>query len=905
MTWFRALLVKLGWRGVLEKLRHEIDEELRFHLDMKFDSNLKAGMDETEARVDARRRLGNVEAIHDSGARILAGAPAHSFGGGPLFAFYDDLKTALRHVRHSPGYAISTIAVLSLGIAASTTVFTYLRSYQQPFPGADSESLVRVFNRTDADAYGELSYPDFMDLTRENVSAFAGLAADQSGYAASVRFEDRGTGVLFGQAVTGSYFTLLDIEMSLGRPILPEDDRPDAPPTVLLSFSYWQTEFNADPSIVGRTLHLNNNPYTIIGVVGPEFRGSSAATRPDVWLPFEEYKRVYWARSNRESNREISVMRVYGRLTPGTDVRLADTELEAFGAGLDASAPLEVSERDYFVAPATWIHPRAREAEATTNRVMLAAAVGLLLLACANVANLLLSVAARRAQELALRAAQGASPWRLVRQALTENLLLASISGAVALLVAEPAAARLGSYFDRPSVWGSAVPREVSIDLHVFLFALAVTILTGVAVGILPAVRVASRNLMSLLWSGAGKTRLRGGRGGRALLGARDVLVALQVSMTVVLLVIGGLVLRSLDAVQGVDAGFDTDNLVSSYISVSSMGLPIEDRKRFYRELVARFNEESWVAEATVAAQAPLSGHPTEDFRFDGFEDDVSLTVGRVVPGFFETVEMEVTAGRTFAITDDEDAPGVVVVNETAASLYFQNQNPVGRQVWSLDDEGNLDNSYEVVGVVSDARVTTLLGDPEPVLYYSYPQHYYTPGNAFLVSTTIDPAAAVPLLRQELRNVSPRLAIVNALPYSRVVSGFTYPQRMNAELYSVLAVVGLILSTVGLFGVLSLAVGERTREIGVRLALGSPHRRVVLFVASRASVAVLIGGIVGMAASFVAAPLIRSLLFGVEPSDPISLAFAPLLLLFAASLATWIPTRRALSVDPVRSLREE
>ena len=905
MSWLRAVLIRLGWRGGLDRLKREIDDELDFHIEMKVASNLRAGMNEDEALADAKRRLGDVGDLNHQGARILAGAQTSARSVGVFFATFQDIRTAIRHIRRSPGYAISSVGVLALGLAASTTVFTYLRSYQQPFPGADSNGLIQIFNRSEADAYGELSYPDYQDLTRINVSGLSEVAADQSGFAASVRFETGGTEVLFGQAVTGSYFSLMSIEMGLGRPILPDDDHPDAEPTVVLSYSYWQRLFNSDPDVIGTTLYLNNNPYTMIGVASPAFRGSSAATRPDVWLPFEEYKRVYWARDQRESSRDIAVMRVYTRLNAAERLEQTEAELTALAAGLDASAPLESGTRSFFAAPATWIHPRQRLAEARVNKVMLAAAAGLLLLACANVANLLLAVAARRRQEMALRASQGATPWRLMRQVLAENILLSSAAGALAFTLAGPAAARLGSYFDRPSVWGSAVPREVSVDRNVFLFAFAVSVVTGIVVALLPAVRTARRDLVSYLWAGAGSSRLRSGSGRHSFLGARDVLVALQVAMSVILLVIGGLVFRSLDAVRQVEAGFDTDNLISSHISVSSMGLPIEGRELFYRELVARLNDEPWVRAATVAKQNPLAGHPREDYRVDGQDEDLTLTVARVVPGFYQTVGMQVLEGRAFDVTDDTEAPGVAMVNETFARLYFQGESPTGRNVWSVDDDGEVTQGFEIVGVVSDAKVTDLLGEQEAILYLSYPQHYYTPGNALLISTAVDPASAMPLLRQELRDVHPRLAIVNILPYSQVVSGFTYTQRMNAELFMVLAFTGLVLATVGIFGVLSLAVGERTREIGVRLALGAPNRDIVSSVAGRAAMAVGVGTVIGLVVSFSASSLVRGLLFGIEPSDPIALAVAPLLMFSAVVLATWIPTRRALSVDAVVSLREE
>jgi predicted permease len=377
------------------------------------------------------------------------------------------------------------------------------------------------------------------------------------------------------------------------------------------------------------------------------------------------------------------------------------------------------------------------------------------------------------------------------------------------------------------------------------------------------------------------------------------------VAISVVLLVSCGLVLRTLNSVQGIDPGFDTEGLLASYMSTSSTGLPAEERELFYRELAEHMEELPWVTAATVAAQAPLAGHPTEEFRPEGQDHRVAVTVAQVVPGFFEKVGIPLRQGRSFEPFDDVDAPLVVVLNETAARLYFEGENPVGRRVSQDRGEGEPPASFEVVGVVGDARVTNLLGDPEPVVYLSYPQHYYTPGNALLLSVSVNPRAAANLLQQELRAVDPMLALVNALPYSEVVAGFTYPQRMNVELFTLLAMSGLILAAVGIFAVLSLAVGERTREIGIRLTIGAPKLDIVRAVAGRAALAVGLGTAAGLVLSVAASSLVQGLLMGVEAVDPPSMAVGTLVLLAAAALATWLPTLRALRVDAATSLRVE
>ncbi|MCK5651879.1 MAG: ABC transporter permease, partial [Gemmatimonadetes bacterium] len=368
---------------------------------------------------------------------------------------------------------------------------------------------------------------------------------------------------------------------------------------------------------------------------------------------------------------------------------------------------------------------------------------------------------------------------------------------------------------------------------------------------------------------------------------------------------LSGLVLRTLDSVRRIEPGFDVDHTVASFMSTSSSGVTVEERQGFYRELALRFEGLSWVRAATVAAQAPLSPHRQRELRIDGQADPVSVTTAQVVPGFFETVGIELGAGRFFALSDTSGTPDVVVINRTMELRYFGGRSALGRQVWQPGQEGEPDRGFEVVGVVEDAKVRDFLADHEPVVYFSYPQHYYTPGNALILSTTIDPRAAVPLLERELRAVDPTLVLVNALPYTEVVRGFQFIQRRNAEIFTAVALLGLALAATGLFSVMSLTVGQRTREIGIRMAIGAHRREIIRPVVGRALVAVAVGVGAGLAISLVTARMIQSLLFGVEPVDPVSIGASTVVLLVAALLASYLPARRALRVDPVVSLRTE
>jgi putative ABC transport system permease protein len=900
----RLWLVRHLLRDELTRIEREIDEEFRFHLDMKTDALVADGMDPEEARAQAVRSFGDSERFREAATRCLSEIHSKDRRAARLGWLGQDLRDGLRQMARRPGFTLLAVGTLALGISASTAVFAYVNAYARPFPGADARGLHQVFLASEEEPWGALSYPDFEDLASLAGGLFGVAGVSQSTFGASVRFDDL-TEVAFGQGVTGSFFRLVRVEMSLGRGIAPDDDRPGAPAVVVLSHDYWARRYASDPGALGSTILLNNEPYTIVGVAGPDFRGTNADRRPQVWIPFEQYMRVYWARSDTRMNRNAgAILPILGLEGEGAPSRAGNT-LATLAEGLDREAPLAEHTRRFRLEPATWISPATREAEAATTRIMLMAAACLLLLACANVANLVLSAGARRGREMALRSAMGASRWRLVRQLLAESILLAALSGVVALVVAGPVGDRLSSYFARPSVWGTNVPREIDVDPRVMGFALLVAILTGIVTGLVPALRASGRNHASTLSSG-GTWATSGRSGPRARIpGTRDLLVSAQVALTVVLLFVAGLVLRTLNAAQHVDAGFDVEHTLASYVSTSSMGVPVSERHRFFEELIRRFQELPWVEAATVAEQAPLSGHPVQELRGETGADPVVTTIARVWPGYFEVMGMDILRGRAVQPTDTADAHPVVVVNESLARKLADDGNAVGRSLWWPGENDQPNRGYEVVGVVRNARQTTFLEEPEPVAYFSLPQHYSAPGNAFLVKVAGDPAAAVDRMERELRAVDSRIAIVNILPYTQVVRGFLYTQRMNAEMFGVIAILGLILATAGVFGVVALAVARRRREIGIRVAVGADRAFVTRLVLNTVSGPLAFGLLLGLGGAFVATRLVRGLLWGVAPTDPLALVAGGAVLLGAVALAVAVPLQRALAVDPVAALRAD
>jgi putative ABC transport system permease protein len=537
---------------------------------------------------------------------------------------------------------------------------------------------------------------------------------------------------------------------------------------------------------------------------------------------------------------------------------------------------------------------------------MMVAAGVLLLLVCANVANLLLSVAIGRQHETSIRSALGASPRRLVRQVVIENVLLSAVAGSIALVLAGPASARLGSYFARPSVWGENVAREASVDLRVVAFAVAISVVTGIVAGLLPAIRASRRNLVDMLKSGAdaaadGSRRLLG----RRVPGVYDTLVATQVALSVVLLVVAGLVLRTFVTVGNLDPGFSYDRLLVTHISTSSTTLEPTDRDRFFREVAATLSNEPWVQAATVADYPLLSPHPSADLRLDGESEPRSFVYSKVIPGFFDILGIDAVQGRGFTAGDTVGARDVAIVNETLARQFFAEQQPVGRLVWWPSGDGEAAREFEIVGVVSDTKTRDFIAEPEPTVYFSYPQFAYPTGSALMVTVRGDPGVAVPQLHQWLRNFEPHLAIVNVVTYNDVVRGFLYTQRMNAELFSLLAFVGLGLAAVGIFSVMSLAVSRRTREIGIRMSIGAGRGDIGRLVIGRALVPVTLGVGAGLVVSFGVSGLVRSLLYGVEPTDPLTILAGTAVLVAAALSAAYLPARRATMVDPVKALRRE
>ncbi|MCG6957255.1 MAG: ADOP family duplicated permease [Gemmatimonadetes bacterium] len=819
--------------------------------------------------------------------------------------WFDELRDAGRALLRRPLYSILATLILALGLAASLAVFTYFNGFYQPFPGVDPKGLVQAFDGSDENPYGIFSYLDYLDYAKEATAGFSSMAAVSNGYAASVWHEES-TEVAFLEAVSGSYFPTLDVEMSVGRGLGPGDDIPGADPAAVISYAWFQRQWHGDPSVVGSIVLFNSRPYTVVGVAAPSFRGSLSDIQPDAWLPFAPFATRYTSWATASEQREAPLVRILGRLRDGVDRRQAAAELSRVAAGLDEIVPRESTRpRRPSLAPATWIDPATRVQESDTVRMMMAAAAGFLLLVCANVGNLLLAMSAGRRREMALRAALGAPRGRLLRQVLLESLVLATAAGGVALALAAPMALRLGSYFARPSVWGENAARQMTLDARVVWVALGVSVVTAALAGLFPALAASRRDVAATLKTGSADAEGPPARmGSWRLPGTRDLMVSAQVAFSVVLLVVAGLTLRTLSKVGQIDPGFDYRPMIGGYISTSSTSVTEAERDLWFRTLAERLTEEPWVRSATISDQAPLTGHGSLDFQSDDVVDPVRTVISSGIPGYFHTLGMHVLRGREFTASDSLEAPDVAILNEAAVRRFFPGSDGVGRQIRQSSPDGP-GRVYEVVGVVNDARIQNYLAAPEPVVYFTNRQQHYATGRAIAVSVTIGPKAAVPRLYQWLRAFEPHVAIVNLVAYTDVVRGHAYVQRMNAQMFSALAILGLILAAVGIFSVTSLAVTQRSQEIGVRMAIGAQRGDIGRLVLRRIFSTVALGLGVGLAASYALAGLARSLLFGVGATDPVSITSAALVLLVAALVAGLVPAQRAAAVDPIRSLKAE
>jgi predicted permease len=811
-----------------------------------------------------------------------------------------DLRYGLRTLWSNPGFTLVAVTVLALGISVNSAIFSVVNGVLlKPLNAHNPEKLVFIFeNRTQVKDSASTAAPANFVAWRERSKSFEGMAA----YGGQ-NFNLTGTGLpeqLSGATVSTNLFSLIPAKPAMGRDFLPDEDKPESERVIILSHSLWQRRFNSDPRIIDQKITLSENAYKIIGVMpqGFDFPGNV-----EFWTPLVISEGTVGGMGGR-------ILSVMARLKPEATIQQAEAEMNAIAENLAAENPGFNAGWGVTITP---IHELIVRNVRWPLLVLWGVVGFVLLIACANVANLLLTRASHRRREIAIRVAMGASRLRIIRQLLTESVLLALIGGALGLLLA---------------VWGvdalialgpNALPRinEIRIDRWVLGYTLAISLLTGVLFGLVPALQVSKPNLNELLKEGIRSSPASFGRDR-----VRSLLVVSEVALSLVLLIGAGLMIRSFVHLQGVNPGFDPRNVVTMQINLPDTKYG-EDQKvtSFYRQAFERIRRVPGVAHVGATHALPWSGNSSMRYFYaegqplpqPGRGDDYNINYRVVTPDYFNAMGIPILKGRDFADDDTLQSDAVVIVNEMLATRLWPNDNPLGKRIRQYK-EGQEEVWFKVVGVVGNVRHYWLGDITQPEIYIPY-THVPLLSSAtierhrrfmqIVVRTTVDPMSVVPEVRREVASIDTDLPLYNIRTMEDRLGVSLMTPRFNTMLMGIFAVVALILAVVGLYGVMSYAVVQRTHEIGIRMALGASRSDVLIFILRQGMTLVLIGVAVGLVAAALLTRFLSTLLYEVNPTDPATFIGISLILIVVAFFACYIPARRATRVEPLVALRYE
>lgn len=809
--------------------------------------------------------------------------------------FWQDLRYSLRTLRKRPGFTSTVVITLAMGIGANATIFTWIKAvFLEPLPGVDRPAdLVEVWGATRNNSALSLSYLDYQDL-RDRNETLAGLAAHQ------VMAMSLGRGGeperVRGAVVSGNYFDVLGVKALIGRTFLPEEDRtPNAHPVVVLGHGLWQRRFGADPHVIGRSITLNEREFTVIGVTPKEFGSPFAGAAIDVLTPvmMKDYvARPHFSLTDRGS-RWLMVM---GRLKAGATVEQAQANVGSIARQLERAYPQTNDQMGVAVYSLPGSPFSLKQSLQSALAILMGAVGVVLLIACANVANLLLGRAASRRKEIALRLALGGSRQRLVRQMLTESLVLASLGTALGLTVAFWTSRALPAFLP-PS--GFEVNFDTRPDTVVFAFTFVLTVVTTVLCGLAPTLHASKPDLVGGLKEGTATFE----RGVRKL-PMRHVLVIAQVALSVVALVGAGLLVRSLREAYQANPGFDPDRVLLASFDPFLSGYDETRGREFYRQLVERVRAMPGVEGATLARRLPLtlSGIAFANVVIDGHApatgEDMRFNYETVGPHYFKTMRIPLVQGRDLDDRDHEGTQRVVVINETMAQRFWSEGDALGRRL-RVGDEW-----LTIVGVAKDVKSRSLSEPPHPFFYLPLLQDYRS--NMILVARTAgEPKQMIHTVQSEVAALDPKISVFEPTILEEHVGVSLYRQRMAATLLSTFGLLALSLAAVGLYGVTAYMVSQRTRELGVRVAIGATHGDVLKLILGQALFLSVIGIVAGSIVALMVTRFLVHLLFGVGPADPVTFATIPLVLFAVTLAAGYIPARRAIKIDPLMALRAE
>lgn len=821
-------------------------------------------------------------------------------------SFWQDLRYAIRLLIKSPGVTATAIFALALGIGANTSIFSLVNGVLlRPLPGVrEPDRLITLERTQNGKVQYNFGYPDYVDY-RDNNSSLAGLAAHCG---TPLSFNNGESERLRGDLVSGNYFSILGVTPALGRLISPvDDDQPGGHPVAVLSYALWLRAFGADPNAVGRSMKLNGHDFTIIGVAGNGFNGTETGGSYDVWIPIKMQVEAMPRTLGRNwfNDRSAGWLGVFGRLKPGASVEQAQAELTTIALGLEQNYPNTDTGRGVSVLAGVGLHSDDRVSLRNFLGLLLAAVMLLLLIACSNVANLLLLRATSRRREIAVKLALGATRGRIIQQLLTEGLVLSIVGGALGLLLA-PWSAELILAFQQPAYGLRGV--DISPDARVLIFTALLSILTAVVFGLAPALQASKPDLVTALKDGAPGSGKRKSR-------LQANLVVTQVALSLVLLIGAGLAVKTMRKALTMDRGFDSDNMVLMSMDLTIRGYSEAAGGSFYEDLLKRIDELPGVVSSSLAKTVPPNDWsdrlsvflPGEEPPPDVLRarDDLGLRVdaNRIAPNYFRTLGIPLIEGREFNDRDRKGAPPVAILNEKLARQLWPGESSIGKLL-SVPFWHEPRPPVEIIGVARDTKHRSLLSDAPLLVYLPELQSY--DGRATLVARTIgDPAKLIPAIRNEVAALDKDLTLYSVKTMSQQMESTLWQQRTAAGLIGIFGLLALALAAVGIYGVIAHSVAQRTREIGIRMALGAGSRDVLRMIVSEGLRLVMIGVVVGLAVAVALTRLMSSLLYGVSPTDPVTFAVASVALAVVALTACLVPAQRATKVDPMIALRCE
>ena len=805
-----------------------------------------------------------------------------------------DIRYGLRGLLKRPGFTSTVVITLALGIGASTAIFSVVNSVLlRRLPYRNAERIVAIQEMNPEGKRTQVTSANFLDWRAQNTS-FEQLAAIKSS-TSNLALSDRAERLNIAQT-NANFFEIFGVNPQLGRFFLPEDEQAGHRSVVVLSHSLWQRHFSSDPELVGKPITLDGKSYDVIGIAPPNFQYPD---KTELWLPPLKLVPELFERQDVTQTRGMGYLSAVALLKPNVSLRTAAGEMETITARLREQYPDTNKRRFNRVVS---LHEHLVGDTGKLLWLLLGAVTFVLLIGCANVANLLLASGASRQKEMAIRTALGASRRRVVRQLFTESAMLALSGGTVGLLIAfwglTAITKLLPQDFPRLS--------EIHMDVRVLLFAFAVSLITGLLFGLVPALQVSRPDVNDAI-----RETGRGVAGSRRQRRFRQALIVVEVALSVVLLAGAGLLFRSFLRLQAVDTGFDPAPVLTASLTPSGTNFSNQaDYAKFYNQVLEKVSATPGVLDAGLINTLPLDGGPTISLRVEGRplttpDKWPSVNYRVVSPNYFRAMSIPLVQGRTYTGRDDLDAPATMIINQQLANEVFPNEDPIGKRLnFGASDSSQQPVWFEIVGVVANVRSQEVREEPASELYFSALQNFW-PSMSLVIRSSVEPASLTPALRQIVNDVDKTVPVSNVKTMDRVVSESITQPRFNLFLLGLFSSVALLLSAAGIYGVTTFTVTQRTHELGIRIALGAQIGDVLKMILGQGMAVIAVGLVIGLAVAFGMTRFLRSLLFGVGENDPLTFVVITVVLIFVALVACYIPARRATKVDPLVALRYE